>query len=543
MENASNGRTVLLSWASNLPKLSAHIIAMALVIPGFLMFVCAFTCHSAVATQWGPIVLITDDEANDDYSYNPQVTSDKFGNIHVVWDDLSDLESAGAYYDVFYKKWDALTGTWGERRLLSAKNDNSSTGPMIASDSNGNIHVVWRDNNFSAKFPYDSTMKHGLWNVDTKQWEIHDFDVNEMTAEFREYSITADTKGNIHLVTDGGHGEQQLYHIFWDGANRIWSSPSEILNRFNGAHRPDIAVDSIGSVHVAYDDVVDENGQIGDFDIWYARMDKSTGQWDEPKQMNDDGSHFSNAYSPSIAVDRFDNVHVVWDDVNETYSATGGDNEIFFRRYEASVGEWSEMTVVSDDHVNNTLPSCGEVVAVDSEGNAHIIWTDWSDLENNGDERYDIFYRMWNASTETFGERIPVTDPHSDLYSSARGHISIDSEDVLHVVWQGVADNIEHGEDVDILYRKSKIDLIPSGDLNRESESQNADDIPQIMTDADRARMLEHFEHYLPRGRDYGSGEPIDETTKSVTLPSRIRTDVDLVDLLGVRIAPFAIRG
>ncbi|MCK4444513.1 MAG: hypothetical protein KAW09_08215, partial [Thermoplasmata archaeon] len=533
---------VLLLWVSNLPKLSAHTIALSLIIPGLLIFVSAFTSHSAAATDWGSIVLITDDEANDDYSYNPQIASDKFGNIHVVWDDRSDLDDGGANYDVFYKKWDALTGTWGERRLLSAKNDNSSTAPRIASDSNGNIHVVWRDNNFSAKFPYDSTVKHGIWNVNTKQWEIHDFDINEITAEFRVLSITADAKSNIHLVTDGGHGEQQLYYTFWDGASRTWSSPSEILNRFNGAHRPDIAVDSIGNVHVVYDDIVDENGQIADFDIWYTRMDKTTGQWDTPKQMNDDGSDFSNAYTPSIAIDRFDNVHVVWNDHNWTYSATGQDTEIFFRRYDASGGAWSEMTVVSDDHANNTKPSCGEVVAVDSAGNAHIIWTDLSDLDKTGDERYDVFYRMWNASTETFDDRVPVTDPHGDMYSSATGHIEVDPEDNLHVAWHGGADNIQHGQDVDIFYLRTKTDEIPLGKADLEMELKNVGDIPQIMTDSDRARMLEHFEHYLPHGRDFGSGMPIDETTRDVMSPSRIRTDVDMVDLLGMRTAPFVTR-
>jgi hypothetical protein len=510
-------------------------------MPAILVLVSGFIGQSAFATEWDPIVLITDDEGNDDYSYSPQVASDKFGNIHVVWDDRSDLDDGGANYDVFYKKWYAEIDLWGPRMLLSAKNDNSSTGPKIAADSSGNIHVVWRDNNFSAKFPYDSTVKHAIWYTNAYQWK-HDFDVNEITAEFRILRITADAKGNIHLVTDGGHGEQQLYYMFWDGASRVWSSPEEILTRFNGAHRPDIAVDSIGDVHVVYDDIVDENGQVADFDIWYSRRDKTTGQWDTPKQMNDDGSDFSNAYTPSIAIDRFDNVHVVWNDHNWTYSATGQDTEIFFRRYDASGGAWSEMTVVSDDHANNTMPSCGEVVAVDSAGNAHIIWTDRSDLDQIGDERYDVFYRMWDASTMTFDDRVAVTDPHGDMYSSATGHIEVDSEDNIHMVWQGAVDNINHGQDVDIFYLRSNTDEIPSGQPDLEMELESDGEIPEIMTDTDRAKMLEQFDHHFPHGRDFGSGMPNDETTRDVPVPSRIRTDVDMADLLGTRIAPFVTR-
>jgi len=522
---------MLLPWANISSKISVHTIALALVIPSVFLFVTSLTSQSAAADEWGPIELITDDEDNDDFSYNPQVISDKFGNIHVVWDDLSNLDDDGYGFDIFYKKWDKETGNWGGRTLLSTRADNNSALPRIASDSNGNIHVVWRDNNNSAKFPYDSTMKHGLWNINTGKWEIYDFKVNEVIANFRIYDIAPDNKGNIHLVTDGGIREQQLYYMLWDGEDRTWSSPSEILSRFNGAHRPVIAVDGEGDVHIAYDDCVDELGIISDFDIYYAQMDKDTGQWGTPKHLNDDGNAYSNAYFASIAIDKSDNVHVAWYDLNETYAASGKEYEVLYRRYDATKGAWGPILAVSDDP-SNTEASAHGLVAVDTSGNAHIIWTDRSELGNAGDEDYDIFYRMWNASTETFDDRIPVTDPDASNYASNAADIATDPEDNLHVVWQDFTPNLGSGPDVDVFYRKWKAELIPLGDIDFGTELEGVGGIANAGTGTNLNRLNGHYEDLRFDVRGLGSENPILRESEDAGKPSRIPIYLDPARIL-----------
>lgn len=70
-------------------------------------------------------------------------TVDASGNIHVVWHDKYE-----GYWEV-YHSLKSPSGDFGQRTLISqssgATDGRTSAYPAIASDSQGNVYVVWED--------------------------------------------------------------------------------------------------------------------------------------------------------------------------------------------------------------------------------------------------------------------------------------------------------------------------------------------------------------------------------------------------------------
>ena len=52
------------------------------------------------------------------------------------------------------------------------------------------------------------------------------------------------------------------------------------------------------------------------------------------------------SYSPSLAIDGLGNIHVAWND-NTDYEGAGTDYDIFYKRRNASTGEWTPTEVVT----------------------------------------------------------------------------------------------------------------------------------------------------------------------------------------------------
>jgi hypothetical protein len=401
------------------------------------------------ATGWEPIVLITDDNLNDTgWSGEATIATDTFRNAHVVWADLSGLDNSGPDQDAFYRKWNSTTGLWGPNVLLSKDDSNNSIGPMVAVDSYGNIHVVWRDLNVSASFPYKNTIQHRMWNVGTSSWEAIAFPINGTTTYFRVPRIAGDPFGNIHLVANDGNS---IHYVVWNGTTGMWSSSMVVAT--GTPHGQKLSVDGDGNVHVVWHDSTDILGSGTDFDIFYRRLNWSTGLWNPIRLISEDNlNNTRTSYSPAVAADPLGNVHVVWDDLSEL-DGSGPDLDIFYRRFNTTSHVWEPRVLVTDDNANNTEPSNEAHVATDPLGNAHIAWEDLSDLDGSGSDDRDIFYRKWNASTGIWERRFPVTDPITNTFRSEDPQIAVDILGDAHIVW--VDGNLTgSGDDTDIFYRK-----------------------------------------------------------------------------------------
>ena len=93
------------------------------------------------------------------------------------------------------------------------------------------------------------------------------------------------------------------------------------------------------------------------------------------------GSYWNsgNSFSPSIAVDSKGNLHAVWHDY--TNGKWGTDSEIMFVVRDPLTG-WSNVTVISDGFGGsywNVGSSYYADIAVIPNGNVHVVWYDLTD--------------------------------------------------------------------------------------------------------------------------------------------------------------------
>jgi len=173
----------------------------------------------------------------------------------------------------------------------------------------------------------------------------------------------------------------------------------------------------------------------GTYDQIYASYSTDGGEtWTEEQICS------ASAYQlyPSIAIDSNDNVHVVW-----SGKGWGTNTEYYNMQYRKRTSSgWQTQEAVTDKNYDQYYPS----IAIDSNDNIHVVWEGYG-WGTNTNYR-NIQYRKRTSSGWQTQEA--VTDKN---YTQSDPSIAIDSNDNIHVVWDGYGwgTNIEY---YNIQYRK-----------------------------------------------------------------------------------------
>jgi len=273
--------------------------------------------------------------------------------IHIVYNARQNNNGS---WRLNYTRYSS-TGLLSETSLAPTVNTNEFQGaPAIAVDSSGNIHVVW----------------HGL-NLTGLQYQ---------QIRYRKYS--SGSWGNVIYLTSGTYhqcypsiaiDEKNYVHIAWNGTtstsptlpriryrlyDTAWNSIQDVTGgrRFYN-YRPCIAVDSSENPHVVWYG----NDSAGISQIRYNK--RTTGSWGTPTNLTFDNPE-TQTY-PSIAIDRNDYIHVVWQNASgniyirykiyttkwcTTYNLTSG----AYRRYGPSL-IWAIYPRLSGSSLN--MPQTG----------------------------------------------------------------------------------------------------------------------------------------------------------------------------------------
>ncbi|MHA1516257.1 MAG: hypothetical protein ACTSPF_12040, partial [Candidatus Heimdallarchaeaceae archaeon] len=75
----------------------------------------------------------------------PSIAVDTEGNVHVAWFEDTDYGGSGNDYDILYKRKEASTSTWTMTEVVSTESTSDSERPSIATDVEGNVHIVWHE--------------------------------------------------------------------------------------------------------------------------------------------------------------------------------------------------------------------------------------------------------------------------------------------------------------------------------------------------------------------------------------------------------------
>ncbi len=354
---------------------------------------------------------------DDGNSQEPSITVDDFGNMHVVWSDWTSGIWGGGLPDteIMYAFYIDGIG-WSNATVISDGyneyywNNNYSNNPSIAVDTLGNVHVVWTDTTS------------GIWGDDSEIMYVN-------------YTIGV-RWSNVTIISDGYN------NFFWNDGNSV---------------NPSITIDNLGNIHVVWSDWT--SGIWGtDNEIMYVNYTIGVG-WSNVTIISDGYNNFfwndDNSQDPSITVDTSGNIHVVWSDW--TSGIWGTDNEIMYVNYTIGVG-WSNVTVPSDGFNNyywNNGSSAEPSITVDIFGNVHVVWNDDTfGIWGGGLLDLEIMYASYIEGIGWSNATV-LSDGYNGSYwndgTSLGPSITVDTSGIVYVIWSEGTDGI-WGTDSEIMY-------------------------------------------------------------------------------------------
>ncbi len=268
------------------------------------------------------------------HSQYPSLAVDSAGNIYIAWRDLTDYAGAGSDADIFYKRWEASSSSWTATEVVSTESTGDSWHPSLAVDSAGNIHITWRDDTDYAGAGMDPDIFHKRWDASSSSWTATEVVSTESTSTSYFPSLAVDYTGNIYITwhdwTDyaGAGTDKDIFYKCWEASSSSWTA-TEVVSTESTAdsHFPSLAVDYTGNIYIAWHDWTDYAGAGPDLDIFYKCWDSSS-SWTITEVVSTEIT--AKSFYSSLAVDSVGNVYIAWEDITD-FAGAGTDWDIFYK--------------------------------------------------------------------------------------------------------------------------------------------------------------------------------------------------------------------
>lgn len=229
-------------------------------------------------------------------------------------------------------------------------------------------------------------------------------------------SVEVDYSGNIYVADTYNHRVQVFNPLPTQP-----TQPTPIRLTFDPSYSqiPRIAVDSLGNVHVVWEDKRD-----GNWELYYTKLNNNGTTLVDDKRIT-----FFRGYSyrPWIVVDLEDNVHIVWQDKRD------GNPEIYYKKLDNNGSTLIDDVRVTNDTAQTYKPS----LSVDSSLDIHIVFRD----QRSGG------WEIWYTKLNRYGEKI-AEDKRITYYKRFSGgaFIALDSAQNVHLAWRDSRDGTDHPE-------------------------------------------------------------------------------------------------
>jgi len=264
----------------------------------------------------------------------PAIAVDFKGNVHVVWTDYNSMNESDGYADIYYKCWNATRRVWGSLRLVSSESTSYAQYPSIATDTKGNVHVAWEDyTNLDGDSYYDIFYKN--WNATTGSWTVTKVISSQSTYSAYKPSIAVDGLGNVHITwydstnIYGSGTDNDIFYRMWNITTGVWRGHVNTTDVVSGGSAydsiyPQVDADALGNVFVVWEEYRFGGGYYYCYSIVQRVWNATSHSWGVNESVFK--ATYDDAYSPSIAVDIAGNSHVTW------YQEDGSYYNIFYRR-------------------------------------------------------------------------------------------------------------------------------------------------------------------------------------------------------------------
>jgi len=279
------------------------LLPMTLVV--LLQGSTAPSAHAFPIDDFGDSIRLTFDPA---VTTNISSTVDVDGNMHVVWEDYRSGNG-----DIYYVKLDPE----GNKLTNDAKISNDSAlsrHPSVAVDSGGHIYVVWEDWEGGTSELSFAKLWYYAGNI---TFEVNGLQVSDSDpANSTEPDIAVCADGNLAIVwTDArhisGNNNLEIYYKRLRTAGTSLTPDTRITGDVGVSERPQLDLDPSGMIHIVWYDFRDsDNGQVINHGVFYRKVLP-----DGTPLTNETRITFASPESrPDVAVDTDGNVHVAFDD-------------------------------------------------------------------------------------------------------------------------------------------------------------------------------------------------------------------------------------
>ncbi len=338
---------------------------------------------------------------------------------------------------------------WTTTEVVSTDSTGESDRPSLATDSVGTVHIAWQDVTDYDGSEADMDIFYKRWDSSSSAWTTTEVVSTESTGHSYNPSLAVDTLGNVHIAwqdaTDyaGAGTEYDIFYKRWDSSSSAWTTTEVVSTESTDeSYYPSLAIDSAENVHIAWYDWIDFDSR----DIFYKRWDSSSSAWTTTEVVSTEST--GNSYNPSLATDVAGNVHIGWYD-ETNYDSSGTDNDIFYKCWNDSISTWTTTEVVSTESTGHSYrPS----LATDATGTIHITWYDWTDYDGAGGTEPDIFYKRWDVSTSVWTTtEVVSTESTGHSYIPS---LVVDDEENVYIGWYDGTNYEGSGTDMDIFYNR-----------------------------------------------------------------------------------------
>jgi len=186
----------------------------------------------------------------------PDIVSDPFAAVHVVWRDDTPGNK-----EVFYRKSTDGGTNWAPTRRLTWNSDISDN-PSISCDKDADLHLVWNDHTPGNDEIYymKSTNGGATWSAKRRlTWNPDDSVYPE---------IFCGDDGKLHLVwADYTPGDSEIFYRSSPDSGATWTAAERLTWNLGFSDRPGIGVFGTAKIHVVWAD-----DSPGNYEIYYARQ-------------------------------------------------------------------------------------------------------------------------------------------------------------------------------------------------------------------------------------------------------------------------------
>src|SRR2546422_555368 len=343
------------------------------------------------------------------WQVEPTMVVNRSGSIFVGWKEARGADTSGIRVGSSFSTDQGQT--WAPNVLMDRRPECQNSDPwmalgpddspgnvlgaIVATNATGTIYLTWWD--FGAGFPNGDI--YFDWSADGRTWHA-DQRINSVagsaSGNFPKYPLPAmnvdKNSGAIYITwADMRNGNSDIFTSASTDGGVTWSANKKI-NDDTGAriqYMPDLAIDSHGTVHAAWED-----SRTGAWNIFYSNSTDGGQTWstnirvsseDTPASYTRPGDYFAIEAGPN------DYIYVVWTD------GRGDDFDIYYARSPgfpvatvtvatnpSGLPETIDgVTKVSPVTYNWTLGSShtvnvSQTIGTGAEGSRYN-WTSWSD--------------------------------------------------------------------------------------------------------------------------------------------------------------------